>query len=362
MKLLLLDQFSDLGGAQQALLETLPAIRARGWDATVGLPGSGELFDRVQALGFETARVACGPFRSGEKSWGDAARFALETPRLAMQIRNLAAGVDLIHVNGPRLLPALALANVSAPALFHSHSFLPAGSTRSLAGRALRSLQAHVVAACEFVAQPWREWVPADRMHVLFNGVAGPAAPVWRGAGHVIGCIGRVAPEKGQLEFLHAARAIRAAMPDARFVIHGAALFDDAAALCYMERVRAEAADLPVEFAGWTPDVYAALGKLDLLLVPSAGHEATTRVILEAFAAGVPVIAFRSGGVPEILEHGRTGWLSETAEEMARMAVEVLGDRERMAAISCAARQTWEICFTQERYQRELLHLMEQSA
>ena len=39
---------------------------------------------------------------------------------------------------------------------------------------------------------------------------------------------------------------------------------------------------------------------LDLLLVPSTGPEATTRVILEAYAAGVPVIAFPSGGIPEV--------------------------------------------------------------
>jgi hypothetical protein len=119
MNLLLLDQFSDLGGAQQALLELLPTIRARGWNATLGLPGDGPLFERARALGFHTERIDCGPYRSGRKTPGDLARFAVSTPRLARQIRRI-ANVDLIYVNGPRLLPAVALARLSAPVVFHS--------------------------------------------------------------------------------------------------------------------------------------------------------------------------------------------------------------------------------------------------
>ena len=362
MRLLLLDQFSDPGGAQQALLELLPAIRERGWRTTVGLPGTGELFGRVEAMGWETARLTCGPYRSGTKSWGDVGRFARDTPKLAAEVRRLAAEVDLVHVNGPRLLPGVALAGVRAPVLFQSHSLVPAGRMQALAGAALRRMQATVVAACELAADQWREFVADDRVHVVYNGVAGPVAPVWRGGGATVGCIGRIAPEKGQMAFVQAARRIGAAVPGARFTVHGAALFDDAAAGRYEEEVRAEASGLPIEFAGWTPDVYRAMAGIDLLLAPSAAHEATTRVILEAFAAGVPVVAFRSGGIPEVIEAGRTGWLVDSADEMAKVAIELLRAPERMIPVSLAARRSWETRFNQCRYQRELLELMEQAA
>ena len=70
------------------------------------------------------------------------------------------------------------------------------------------------------------------------------------------------------------------------------------------------------------------MAQLDLLLVPSAGHEATTRVILEAFAAGLPVIAFASGGIPEVVQDGVTGLLANSSQHMARLATELLtGER-----------------------------------
>lgn len=356
MNLLLLDQFSDPGGAQQCLLDLLPALRREGWNALVGLPGDGELFGRVRDLGFPTARISCGPYRSGRKSVADVARFLADTPRLACQIRRLATEFDAaaIYLNGPRLLPAAASCRPGVPVVFHSHSAL---SGRRMAGASLRRLQAHVIGACRYVADPWRAFVPPERISVIYNGVAGPSAPLWRPHPDAprVGCIGRIAPEKGQLAFIEAAQAIHGAIPDSRFVIQGAALFGDRAAQQYQERVQAAAAGLPVDFAGWTNDIYRTLAHLDLLLVPSQ-QEATTRVILEACAAGVPVIAFPTGGIPEVLDKD---CLAESPEQMARRAVEFL--RHPDAALSQRLRETWCGRFTLERYQSEVIAVLERS-
>jgi glycosyltransferase involved in cell wall biosynthesis len=359
MKLLLLDQFSDPGGAQHMLLDLLAVCRERGWSTVVGLPGDGPLFERVRGLGFRTARIDCGPYASGAKTLADAGRFLSGTPRLARQIRQLADSMDasLVYLNGPRLLPAAALAGLSRPVVFHAHSYLFPGALRTLAGAALRHLDAWVLGACQFVAEPWRRFVRPGRVSVIYNGVAGPPAG-WRrrnGGAPRVGCIGRIAPEKGQREFLAAARLIHSQIPECTFGIYGAALFAEAGALRYEREVRAAAEGLPVEFTGWVPNVYAALADLDLVLAPSAAHEATTRVIPEAFAAGVPAIAFRSGGIPEVVEDGVNGYLADSVEAMAERAAATLrtppAERERM---SRAARDTWERRFTLERYQREV--------
>jgi glycosyltransferase involved in cell wall biosynthesis len=352
MKLLVLDQFSDLGGAQQALAELLPALAAADCTGTLAMPGKGELFERARAAGFATARIECGPYRSGSKTLADSVRFAGDTLRLAPQLRRLARDADLIYVNGPRVLPAVALAGLRTPVVFHAHSLLPGGTVRAMAGAAVRRTRARLIASCEYVAKPWRAFGP--RQTVIYNGVAGPPEPLWRGGTLRVGCIGRISAEKGQLDFVRAARAILHELPAARFVIHGAALFGDPEAARYEALVRKAAADLPIEFDGWTPDVYRALAGLDLLLVPSGAHEATTRVILEAYAAGVPVIAYRSGGIPEVVEHGVTGFLVDSAEQMANVAVECLRSGT-LASISRQSRQCWERRFTQQRYHHELL-------
>jgi glycosyltransferase involved in cell wall biosynthesis len=364
MRLLVLDQFSEMGGAQQCLLDLLPAIRARGWEALVGLPGQGELVKRVQALGCETAAITCGPYTSGRKSLADMARFAAGTPRLAREVRRLAERLDpdLIYVNGPRLLPALGLADLGRPLLFHAHSYLAAGAIRGLAGQALRATRARLVGQSEFVAEPWREFAGAERVSVVYNGVAGPACAPEPAPGRAprVGCIGRVAPEKGQREFVAVAARLHRALPECRFTICGAALFAGSRADGYEHQVRAEAAGLPVEFAGWVDDVYQRMAGLDLILVPSAAIEATTRVILEAFAAGRPVIAFPSGGIPEVVEHGVNGMLARSVEEMAEQAVELLSDGgERRRAMTAAARETWKRRFTLERYREAMLEIME---
>ncbi|MEO8368864.1 MAG: glycosyltransferase family 4 protein [Candidatus Solibacter sp.] len=363
MNLLVLDQYSDFGGAQQNLLELLPALRNAAWSAHVGLPGDGPLFARIAALGFPTSRISCGPYTAGSKSPADMLRFLATTPRLAWQIRRLARRnhADAVYINGPRLLPAAAMADLELPVLFHAHSYLGPGATRTLAGSALGRMNASVVGQCEFVAAPWRPFLPADRVSVIYNGVAGPAhlpprSPV---APPHIGCIGRISAEKGQLAFVETAARIHEALPQCRFTIYGAPLFKDRAAEAYDAQVRAAGSGLPIEFAGWVDDIYGCLAQLDLLLVPSAGHEATTRVILEAFAAGVPVIAFPSGGISEVVEHDVNGLLAASAEDMARHAVELLtGDARRLIAMAHTARQTWRRRFRPEDSHRRLMQAL----
>ena len=366
MNLLFLDQFSDLGGAQKNLLELLPAVRAAGWHALVGLPGAGELFERVRALGVEAERIACGPYTSGRKSAADLARFLTETPQLAAQIHKMAQRVDahVVYLNGPRLLPAAALAGLGRPVLFHSHSYLGPGPARSLARIALRRLDAYLVAQCEFVAAPWRPFIRPDRLSIIYNGVPGPLhlAPHSHAGPPRVGCIGRIAPEKGQREFVAAAKQIHQSLPQCQFAIYGAPLFADPAAALYAAHLRADAEGLPLHFAGWIDDPYTSLAQLDLLLVPSSGHEATTRVILEAFAACVPVIAFPSGGIPEVIEHGVTGLLATTPAQMAQSAIDLLTlDPCRLHSIAQAAHNSWQQRFTLDRYQHQILQAIESS-
>jgi glycosyltransferase involved in cell wall biosynthesis len=102
--------------------------------------------------------------------------------------------------------------------------------------------------------------------------------------------------------------------------------------------------------------------ELDLLVVPSK-NEGMGRVILEAFSAGVPVVAFNTGGIPEVIADGATGFLASeaTAGSLAeRIRTVILSDADVLRRIVGNARRNWEQSYTVARYQSRVTNLLEQ--
>jgi glycosyltransferase involved in cell wall biosynthesis len=348
MKILFLEQFSELGGGQRNLLDLLPAVAARGWKAVVAAPGNGPLLERARAAGAEILPLSIGGYTNGRKTMGDAARFAVDTIRLRGEIAR--QDCDAISIGGARLLPAVALGAHGRPVIFQAQHFMEDSRALGVARRAVERSRAKVIANSRHVALQF------GTPDVVYNGVdeipfterkfCGP----WR-----IGIVGRIAPMKGQVDFLRAAKRIVETLPGSTFVICGAPLFCPPA---YAEEVQSLARDLPVEFLGWRDDAGAVLRDLDLLLAPSTPAEATTRVILEAFSAGVPVVAYAAGGIAEVVRNGDNGFLVPecTPEALARKVVEASsGD---LRGIARRAREDWERNYTVERYREQMMEIL----
>ena len=96
-----------------------------------------------------------------------------------------------------------------------------------------------------------------------------------------------------------------------------------------------------VEFMGKVDRVSEKLSVADLMLMPSE-LESFGLAALEAMACEVPCVATAVGGVPEVIEHGRTGYLAQVGdvETMARCAIEILSDERRHREMGKLAR--WE--------------------
>jgi glycosyltransferase involved in cell wall biosynthesis len=209
-----------------------------------------------------------------------------------------------------------------------------------------------------------RRYVKPERLHVIYNGVAGPAKPAEpkqaRGDFR-IGVVGRIAPEKGHADFLQAARLLNEALPNCRFVICGEALFADPVSREYRQTLDELARGLPVEFLGWRDDVYEVLSRLDLLVVPSTREPATTRVVLEAYSCALPVVAYPTGGIPEVLSDGETGFLVTPMEPDAlaeRILTLVLREPERLERAAAAGLKLWRERFGVERYQLDVIKVL----
>lgn len=98
-----------------------------------------------------------------------------------------------------------------------------------------------------------------------------------------------------------------------------------------------------VRFLGKQDEVNTLFNAADLLLLPSE-KESFGLVALEAMASGVPVIGSTSGGIPEVVANGETGWLAAPGdvETMAARAIELLGNPERYRQFSADARSRAE--------------------
>lgn len=360
MNILFLDQYSDIGGAQACLLNLMPAIYAQGWSAQAAVPGQGPLVGRLRALGVQVHEVPCGPYRSGTKRLVDFLRFPLDVVRQVQTIRRLInhTQVDLIYVNGARVLPAAAIAAQGRiPIVFHVH-WRYTGTAARMARWGIRKSGSVVIGCCRYVIA--RLGVAEQCLQVIPNGVSDCGfreRSFDTAEGFHIGIIGRIAPEKGQIEFLRAAALLAPQFPNARFVICGASLFGGQR---YEDEVRRQAGGLPIEFLGWRDDIGSLLRHLDLLVIASR-EEGLPRVLLEAFSAGVPVVSFPAGGIPEALTDGQTGFLVQesSAEALAaRLRALMTGDPFRLREVAIKARHSWELHYDVSHYQRTIIDLL----
>ncbi len=352
MRILLIDQYAEMGGAQRCLVDTATGFAARGWQLHAAVP-DGDLAETLRPLCSSIQTIPCGPLSSHRKTAGDAVKFAHQLRRQRAMIRALHREhrFDAIYVNGPRMMPGAALAFTGTAVVFHAHNAVTQTSAAALLRASIRISRATVLATSRFVAERL-ETAASKRLRVVPNGVRQCAGRDTTLRGYpTIGVLGRVAPEKGQLEFVRAAQIVSKLMP-CRFVIAGGPMFRGEGYYAWVQRKSAEAR---VEMAGWV-DAAEFLAGIDLLVVPSTAIDATPRVIPEAFSAGIPVIAYAAGGIPELIEHGATGLLvrERSAEALAAGIMKAVRAPERLRAIAQRARAAWRQRYTVERFQEDV--------
>jgi glycosyltransferase involved in cell wall biosynthesis len=142
----------------------------------------------------------------------------------------------------------------------------------------------------------------------------------------IVGAAGRLSPEKGFEVFVRAAQRIAARDRSVGFVHFGGGPLREELA----RRVESAGLQETFVFAGHRPDLDQFLPFLDLMVLPSF-TEGLPNVVLEAFAAGVPVVATAVGGTPEVVEDGVNGYLvpSGDDEALARRILDALESEER---------------------------------
>lgn len=163
----------------------------------------------------------------------------------------------------------------------------------------------------------------------------------------VIGFVGRLVADKGVLELLNAARSVTQRNPKARFLIVGGDLAGDRLPEHLARRLEN---DPTMILAGKQSDVAPYYAAMDLLAFPSY-REGLPNVVLEAAACELPAVGFRTTGVRDAIEHGKTGLVVPTrsADGLAAGLSRLADDAAEREAFGRAARERVLARFTSER-------------
>ncbi len=227
------------------------------------------------------------------------------------------------------------------------------GSLHGALGTWQRSIDRFIL-LCDYERQKYVQagW-PAERMRIKFNTVYEGDLPPRRFGGAFL-CMSRIVPEKGVDVLLEGYRRAfgDGGGPELRLTASGDML----------EQLRAEYGDVPgITFLGHVSRerLYRELSSARAVVVPSRCYEGFPRVVVEAYAAGVPVIASNSGSLAELVDDGQTGLLVTTgdADAMAGALLRLAGSDGLAEQLGLNSRRVFEQRYSPGVTTRELVRI-----
>jgi glycosyltransferase involved in cell wall biosynthesis len=214
------------------------------------------------------------------------------------------------------------------------------GIRESLMVRALDRWAARVIAVSGSVREAWirRGGLDPSKIVIVGNGIEVDAFTPSRHRGLVVTTVSVLRAGKGIEVLLDAIPAVLSRHPEARFLIAGDGPL--------RESLEARSGD-GVTWTGFRRDVPELLASSDLFVLPSL-DDAYPTVLMEAMAAGLPVVSTRVGGIPEIVDDGRTGHLVPPGDSaaLARAISDLLDSPEERESLGRAARAEAERLFS----------------
>jgi glycosyltransferase involved in cell wall biosynthesis len=286
--------------------------------------------------------------------------------------------IGLIHTNTSTILSgALAAALTRTPHVWSVHEVLRWEGM--LLSPLLHSLSTRVTAISEAVAASlWQRfpWIKT-KIVVIPNGIdPGRITDLPPGAAKnlrqelgispdapVVSMVGRIGSWKGEYLFLEMAREVAGQFPQVKFLIVGG-VFDGK--YQHLEDLKREVSraglDQQVIVTGYRTDIPAIISATDVLVLPSVQPEPFGLVLLEAMAAGKPVIATDLGGPREIVQNGVTGFLVDynQATEMAGRVRQLLANESLRRRMGLSGLARVKSQFSQQRYVEAYQRLYEE--
>ncbi len=347
---------ADHYGSAKILLDIL-SIPGNAANAKVVLPHGGVLVEDIKALGIPVYIMNLGVLRRKYMTpWGIVSRVFLWISAIR-KLRQLTTihNIQRVYINSANVIigPALQQKN-QTELVWHLHEIVEHPSILKNFLAALIKRADKIIAVSNATQQFWQ--IATDKkVELLYNGmdlskytnvsdnktnIIPNASPneTW------VAMIGRVQAWKGQHYFLDIIEEYLKQHPSdtsTRFIIAGDAYpgYENLAIELSLA-IERKGIHKRVTYLGYRSDISQLLASLDLLLLPSTSPDPLPTVVLEAMAAGKPVLATAQGGALEMVVDQETGRFMPIgdAKQVAAVLAELLQDKERLKEMGTAGR------------------------
>lgn len=376
MRVLFVHLNGCMSGAEQSLILLVKRL-SRVHEVVVACPDDGTLSVKLARLSIPTVVIAPLPKRRflSPATWAYGFKVSYRLCRLIRKVKP-----DLIHANSFYAASVAVMAGAirRKPVVVHARDFVGF----PLLSRVLGHLSRRILAVSEAVkSELVGQGVPPAKIEVVYNGVdleasgAVDSLPAESGTNGgtterelVFGNVGQFVPWKNQKVFIEAAVDTSQHLAHARFLLVGDDLFgrDGVYREGLLELALRASLDCAsnIEHVGWQQDMRSVWNRIDCL-VHTATREPFGRVLIEAMARGIPVIAFDACGPREIITNGDTGILVESGnvDQLVDAMIRVATDRPFAETIARNGYHSVRLRFSQretasavERVYREILN------
>lgn len=323
----LISQLEILGGAEKLVLTCVPRLRAAGWDIkVVTLTSGGESIGELREMGVPVTALNLGSLSKSMNISRLVRMWAKDPPNLVHT-----------HLYHAGIIGRIACKFTGiSPVLVHQHG--PERNRtriRSFLDRSTSNWVTRYIASCQAVSQTMqeREGIPASKIEVIYNGVESAQQyetirPMgWPGRVELPTLVyaGRLSPEKGLLTLIQALGIVDKSPVKFQCLILGEGSTSEA----ITREIEHTGLKEKIFLLGKKSDIGAWLQHCEIFVLPSI-WEGASIALLEAMAAGLPVVATATGGTPELVEDGISGILVPPADPtaLAGALIQLLGSVE----------------------------------
>ena len=318
---------SGWGGQEHRVLAELKGFQLRGAWVALLAPENSEIFQRAREAGIEVRTL------DTRKS-----RYSFTALRLNRWLRaNNVQGVNT-HSSRDGYVVGAAARLARVPLLIRTRHIDVDYPQPWLSRLAFTTFADHVLTTSEKIAGHLKSTfcLHDDHVSTVPTGIDlarfapdGPKADLFEKGNPdqhpVVGMVSVLRSWKGHSVFLEAAKLLKAQGIKARYVIVGEGPVRES----ILQKISECNLSVETSLTGYREDIPEILRALDVLAIPSTGHEGIPQIGLQALACETPVVGSDAGGIPEIIQSGATGRIVKTSDGGQ------LADAIELGAASC---------------------------